>query len=157
MGKKSINGNKSVFQLRREELDLSREEASEKTGLSAERIERIENNKIEMTPDDAYKMANAYKAPHLCNHYCSHVCVIGCDYVSEVQTKDLRTITIEMLASLNAVNKHRERFIEIACDGEIGDDEMKDMLKIKVKLEEISALTDSLKFLMNKVIEDNKI
>lgn len=157
MGKKSVNEHKSAFQLRREELGLSREDASEHSGLSPERIERIENNKIEMTPNDAYQMANAYNSPNLCNYYCSNVCVIGGDYVPEVKVKDLRTITIEMLACLNSVNKHQERFIEIACDGEISRDEIADVLKIKEKLEEISTLTESFKLLVDKFIAENNV
>jgi hypothetical protein len=38
---------KTVYQLARDEMDISREKASELTGLEPYRIERIENEKME--------------------------------------------------------------------------------------------------------------
>ena len=52
-------------------------------------------------------MEEKYKTPGLCNYYCSHECPIGQKYVPEVQIKDLSQITLEMLASLNAMEKEK--------------------------------------------------
>lgn len=121
MGKKSIKENKNRYHLAREEMELTREEAADLLKvITADRIEKIENERIEPQPYDVLVMSQGYKKPSLCNYYCSHECPIGKEYVPEVQIKELSAIVIEMLASLNSVNKTKERLIDIAADGVIG-------------------------------------
>ena len=106
MGRASTKENKNKYQLIGEELGLSREKASELLEiLSPERLEKIENQRAEPHPDEVLLMAQKYKKPSLCNHYCSNQCPIGQQYVPEIQVKELSSIVLEMLASLNAVQK----------------------------------------------------
>ena len=78
MGKKSTRENKSIYQLAREEADMTREEASESMQfVSDSRIEKYESGKSPVQPDEVLAMAKAYKKPALCNYYCSHDCPIG--------------------------------------------------------------------------------
>lgn len=53
--------------------------------------------------------------------------------------KELSGIVLEMLASLNSVNKKRDRLIEIAADGKIDSDEIGDFVRIQEELEGIAA------------------
>ena len=48
------------------------------------RIEKIENERVEAHPEEILVMADKYKAPELCNYYCSNQCAIGRQYVPEV-------------------------------------------------------------------------
>ena len=58
MGSQSIRANKNIYQICREECELTRERASEMmTGVSASRIEKIEYNLQSMT-DDYIMMAH---------------------------------------------------------------------------------------------------
>lgn len=158
MGKKSIKENKNIYQLSRESLELTRDAASELMEyVSPDRIEKIESEKSLPHPDEVLVMAKAYKAPNLCNYYCSHECPIGQQYVPEVQMKDLSQITLEMLNSLNSVEKAKERIIEITVDGKITEDEIADFIKIKENLDEISHSVDSLSLWIEKSIADGKI
>lgn len=117
MGRKSTKENKNVYQTSRESLGLTREAAAEKLEfLSADRIEKIESEKSLPHPDEILAMADCYKNPSLCNYYCSHECPIGQECVPEVQMKDLSQITLEMLASLNTLNRDKDRLIEITVD-----------------------------------------
>lgn len=78
MARVSVKTNKSVYQLKREELGLSREKASELLdGIPPERIERIESGKFSAHPDEVIQMASKYQAPELCNYYCANECEIG--------------------------------------------------------------------------------
>lgn len=62
MGRLSIKKNKTQYQIFREELGLSREKASELLGwISADRIEKIENEKSLPHPDEVLEMSVAYK------------------------------------------------------------------------------------------------
>ncbi len=162
MPKISSKANKNIYQQTREKLELSRESASELLEwISPERIERIENEKSAPNPDEVLQMANKYKLPRLCNHYCANQCPIGQEYVPEIKAKELSQIVLEMLASLNSMNKRRERLIEITADGTISTDEIEDFIYIQEELERISVTVETLqlwseRMLANGVIDKDK-
>lgn len=146
MARASTKQNKTIYQRRREELELSREKASELLSvISPERIERIESGKFPAHPDEVIVMAEKYQYPHLCNYYCANECAIGKQYVPEIRIKDLSQIVLEMLASLNSVKKQQERLIEITVDGLIEEDELEDFIQIQEDLEKISITVETLK------------
>ena len=145
MPRASIKKDKTIYQQKREELGLTREKASELLdGIPPERIERIESGKFTAHPDEIMVMAKKYHAPHLCNYYCAHECEIGKQYVPEIKKKDLSQIVLEMLASLNSVQKKQERLIEITADGMIEKDEIGDFIRIQEELEKISITVETL-------------
>ena len=158
MGRKSTKENKNIYQTSREAVELTREAAAEQLQfISSDRIEKIENEKSLPHPDEILAMADCYKNPALCNYYCSHECPIGQEYVPEVKSKELSQITLEMLASLNSLDKQKARLVEITVDGIISEDEMEDFKKIQEQLEYISMAIDSLQLWVEKAIMDGKI
>ena len=77
MARVSTKENKNVYWQAREAIGLSREAASEVLEtIPPERIERIENERFLPHPDEVLLMAERYKAPMLCNYYCSQQCPI---------------------------------------------------------------------------------
>lgn len=158
MGKKSIKKDKNIYQICRENAELTRDKASELMEvISADRIEKIESEKSMAHPDEILIMAEHYKRPDLCNFYCSHECPIGQKYVPEVKMKELSQIILEMLATLNSLEKEKNRLIEITADGNISDDEYHDFLLIQDKLEKMSLTIDSLKLWVANTIASGKI
>ncbi|MCR5507276.1 MAG: helix-turn-helix transcriptional regulator [Lachnospiraceae bacterium] len=158
MGRSSIKENKSIYQLTREELKLTREKASELIGfMSPERIEKIENAKVNVQPDDVMALAECYKAPKLCNYYCANECPIGQKHVPEIEIKDLAQITIETLNSLNKINKEKDRLLEIIEDGMITDDELNDFVCIKKTLDKISLSVDTLQLWIDQAIANGNL
>ena len=158
MGRASTKENKNRYQLAREELGLTREEAADELKvLSADRIEKIENERMEPQPYDVLAMAQGYKKPSSCNYYCSHECPIGKEYVPEVQVKELSSIVLEMLASLNSVNKQKDRLIEITADGKISGDEIDDFIYIQEELERISITVETLQLWAEKMLANGVI
>lgn len=158
MGKKSIKENKNIYQTSREDLALTREQASALLEyISADRIEKIENERSLPHPEEVLTMAQCYKAPNLCNHYCSKECPIGQQYVPEVKMKDLSQIILEMVNSLNSLGVAQRRLIEITVDGEISKDEYADFATIQKQLSQISLAVDTLQLWFEKNIADGKI
>ena len=158
MGRVSTKENKTIYQNLREELDLSREKASELLeGITPERLERIENEKTVPHPEEVLLMSDKYKAPDLCNYYCANECPIGQQYVPEVQVKELSSIVLEMLASLNSVHKQKDRLIEIAADGKISGDEIDDFIYIQEELERISITVETLQLWSEKMLANGAI
>ncbi len=155
MGRKSNKEDKSIYQEQREKLDLTREKASELIGfISPAKLEKIENGKVAVQPEDVIALADCYKAPELCNYYCSQECPIGQQYVPEIKVKDLAQIAIETLNSLNKMNKEKDRLLEIVEDGQVTPDEYKDFFEIKKTLEKISLSVDTLQLWVDKSIAD---
>ena len=158
MGRASTKENKNRYQLIREELGLSREKASELLEtISPERLEKIENERSEPHPDEVLLMSQRYRKPSLCNYYCSNQCPIGQEYVPEVQVKELSSIVLEMLASLNSVHKQKDRLIEIAADGKITTDEIDDFIAIQEELERISITVETLQLWAERMLANGVI
>ena len=158
MGKKSTKENKNIYQIYREEMEYTREQASNiMEYITADRIQKIENEKSLAHPDEIILMASCYKSPDLCNYYCSHECPIGKHYVPEVKMKELSQITLEMLASLNSLEKEKNRLIEITADGRITEDEFHDFNMIRDQLNKISHSVNSLQLWLEKTIADGNL
>ena len=158
MGRASVKEDKTIYQTIREDLELSREKASELLEvITPERIERIENEKTMPHPEEILIMAEKYKVPDLCNHYCANQCPIGERYVPEIKVKDLSMIVLEMLASLNSMNKKKDRLIEITADGRIEGDEIEDLIYIQEELERISITVETLQLWVEKMLANGVI
>lgn len=158
MGRISMKENKNIYHICREELGLSREKASELLEvIPPERIEKIENEKSLPRPDEVLIMAEKYKVANLCNYYCANQCPIGREYVPEIQIKDLSQIVLEMLASLNSMQKKQERLIEITADGKIDENEIEDFILIQEELEKISITVETMRLWSEQMLANNVI
>lgn len=146
MGKASVKENKNIYQIKREENKLTRDQASEVVNIAPDRIERIENRGAVPYPDEVISMAAGYKDPSLCNYYCSKECEIGKQYVPEVSIKNLSQIVIEMVVSLNSMQNKKDRLMEIAVDNIVDKDQIEDFVEIQEELEKISILVETLQF-----------
>ena len=158
MARKSTKENKNIYQRTREALDLTREEASDLlVTMSPERIEKIENERTMPHPDEVLVMAQKYKQPSLCNYYCANQCSIGAQYVPEIKVKDLSQIVLEMLASLNSMQKEKDRLIEITVDGKVSGDELADFVAIQEQLEKISVAVETLQLWCERMMATGAI
>ncbi len=158
MARVSTKENKNLYHRTRESLQLTREAASELLeSITPERIEKIENERSLPHPDEVLVMAEKYKQPSLCNFYCANQCPIGQQYVPEVKIKDLSQIVLEMLASLNSMNKQKDRLIEITVDGEVSEDELKDFIYIQEELERISIAVETLQLWSERMLATGRI
>ena len=158
MARRSTKTNKNVYQRTRESLDLTREEASALlVTISPERIEKIENERSDPHPDEVLLMSDKYKQPSLCNYYCANQCPIGQQYVPEIKVKDLSQIVLETIASLNAMQRQKERLIEITVDGRITGDELEDFVQIQEELEKISIAVETLQLWCEGMLDTGAI
>ena len=158
MGRSSTRENKTRYQLAREELGLSREKASELLEtIAPERIEKIESERSLPRPDEVLIMAEKYKTPSLCNYFCARQCPIGQQYVPEIRSSELSDIVLKMLASLNAMDRKKERLIEIAADGTISKDEIDDFVRLQKELERISVTVETLQLWVEKMLANGRI
>ncbi len=157
MGRKSIKANKNIYQLSREKQGLTREAASElMVYISDDRIEKIESSKSLPHPEEIMTMADCYKNAALCNYYCSNECPIGMKYVPELELKELPSITLEVLNSLNQLQKKKDRMIEIAVDGKINPDEKKDFEEIMSELQRMAISANTLRLWLDQAAAESE-
>lgn len=152
----------TVYKKTRKAHEFTRDEVCDEALLRGkpiqpERLERIENGKFPISPDEVILLSEIYGEPTLCNHYCSKECPIGEVYVPEIKVKGLAQIVLEMLSSLNSMQKKKDRLIEITADGIIEDDEIKDFVHIQKELERISVTVETLQLWVEQMIADEKI
>lgn len=158
MPKVSNKENKNIYFRRREELKLTRDKASELLeSISPERIEKIENQRVEPHPEEILVMAEKYKSPELCNYYCANQCPIGIQYVPEVKVQNLSQIILKMVDSLNTVQDNQRRLISITADGMIDDTEIDDFVNIQEELEKISITVEALQLWTEQMIANGLI
>lgn len=158
MGRKSTKANKSIYQLTRESLDLTREKAGELIpGFSPERIEKIENGRIQVQPEDVMLMAEYYREPSLCNYYCANECPIGQVHALRTESKELGQIAVETLNALNKMSRSKERLLEIVEDGEVQPDEYEDFAEIKQILDKIALSVSNLQLWVNEQIAEGRL
>ena len=157
MGRKSIKANKNIYQLSREKQGLTREAASElMVYISDDRIEKIESSKSLPHPEEIMTMADCYKNAALCNYYCSNECPIGMKYVPELELKELPSITLEVLNSLNQLQKKKDRMIEIAVDDKINPDEKKDFEEIMSELQRMAISANTLRLWLDQAAAESE-
>ncbi|MCR5674629.1 MAG: helix-turn-helix domain-containing protein [Lachnospiraceae bacterium] len=153
MGRRSGREDRSIYLQCREEAGMTRAQASEALEfISESRLEKIETGKTPAQPEDILAMARAYRRPDLCNQYCAHTCPIGVKTVPEVKPRGLSQIVLGMLANLNALEKEKERLIEITEDERISDDELSDFVRIQSELDRIALTVESLRLWVNQTI-----
>ncbi len=158
MARTSAREDKNVYWQARDKMGLTREEASELLEtMPPERVARIEYEQFLPHPDEVLLMSEKYKDPMLCNYYCSQQCPIGQQYVPEIKIKDLSQIVLEMLASLNSMQRQTERLIDISADGIIDNEELKDFIRIQRELEKISITVETLQLWAEQMLATGKI
>ncbi len=158
MPKVSNKRNKNAYFRRREELKLTRDQASELLeSIPSERIEKIENERVEPHPEEILIMAQKYKSPELCNYYCSNQCPIGQQYVPEVKIQSLSQIVLKMIDSLNTLQDQQRRLISITVDGVINDTEIDDFVSIQEQLEKISITVEALQLWTEQMLANGAI
>lgn len=158
MARLSNKENKTMYQIVRENLGLSREKASTLlVTITPERLERIENEKFDVTPDEVLLMSKVYKCPKLCNYYCSNKCSIGKKYINELEVVGLEKIVLQVISSVNNLNKNKDLLIDIASDGKISDNEIDDFVNIKKELEKISNDANILNLWIEEMILNGNI
>ena len=153
MGRRSTKENKTIWQITREELGLTREKAGELIpGFSPERIEKIENGRTQIQPEDALLLAEYYKAPALVNYYCCNECPIGESHAVRAESKELTQIAVETLNAVNQMSRIKDRLLEIAEDGKVCVDELEDFMKIKNVLDKLAQSVSNLQLWMDEQV-----
>ena len=168
MGRVSVKKDKTVYQLAREELGLSRADATEyipgnpdfpgMRGISASMLAKMESGASAIQPSDVVAMAERYNKPELRNYYCCHECEIGRIDAPEVPLNTgVHEMLVNMAVALKSLDSKQTRLMEILVDGKLSEDEQADFDVIYDELEQVSRMVESLQLWCEKMkIEASK-
>lgn len=131
----------------------SREGAADIMSIDRGRLYRIESGLVNTYPEEVLLMADLYNAPELKNFYCREVCPLG-DDVPEISLCGLDRITIKALSALKDIDDIKESLLDITADGKITKDEIPKLNEIINELDELNAITQSLKVWAEKNLEE---
>lgn len=162
MGKMSTKVNKSIYQLTREELGLSRADATKfipgqpeypgMSGITENMLVKFENGDTTIQPEDVVAMAKRYNKPELRNYYCCNECAIGQIDAPEVTySGGIHEILVHMAVSIENINNDKIRLMEILQDGRVDCDEVEDYQNIYEELENISMTIEALQLWCEKM------
>ena len=158
MGRRSVKTNKSIYMVTREKQGLTREKASEIIdGISPGRLEKLENGKVAIQPEDVVMLARAYKEPGLCNYYCTHECAIGKKSIPVLEEKELPQISIEMVNAISRLHEKKELLLQIAEDGTVSEDEYADFTEVKTQIDKLVVSAETLKLWLDKATALGKV
>ena len=151
---------KTVYQLARDELKLTRVQAAMKMagdGMTVDRLTKVENGTLALHPEDVVAMSKGYNKPELRNYYCCNECPIGkIDAPEAVFQDNVHQILVNMAVSLESVNQKKNRLMEILADGEVDASEKRDFDTISEELDRISAIIESLQLWCEKMKLDKE-
>lgn len=124
----------------------SREKAAELLGVSPSTLADYELGLTKCIPaDNVVLMSDLYRAPELRSHYCSSECPIGKMDAHPVDMERLESITLKVLSSFQKMATAKDKLIDIASDGQIGEDEVEDFQEILKMLDSVSKHAQELK------------
>lgn len=142
----------------REQKGLTREKASELIdGITPGRLEKLENYRTAMQPEDVMLIARAYKEPGLCNYYCTHECAIGRIDRPEIEEKDLPQIAVELVNGIGRLNEKKDKLLQIAEDGTVGEEEYREFASIKELIDKLVVSGETLKLWLKKAEAEGKV
>ncbi len=127
----------------------SREGAADIMSIDRGRLYRIESGIASPYPEEIHLMADLYNAPELENYFCTNLCPLGGD-IPKAEIAGLDRITVRMLSSFRELEGAKELLLDITGDGVVDGSEKADMEKIIGKLEELEAVTQSMKLWAKK-------
>ena len=133
------------------------ESAQDLVYIERTKLLAIESGDKTPSPDDVVSMARAYDAPELCNYYCTNECPIGMKYVPKARLSDFSQVTIDIIASLNALSEEKDRMIAIARDGRVNDFERRDFDEILEKLSELERSIQGMKIWIKYAASSGKL
>lgn len=122
--------------------------------MSRERLYMIEQDdpsKRQADPSvfDVVEMSKAYKAPELCDYYCTQICPIGMGR-TQLMYGSLGEISAKLMSALHFLENSNDEIHRILADSKVADNEKAEFINIIRTLRDISYSADSLELWAKK-------
>lgn len=137
----------------------SRSGAAEYMNVSEDVVKDCELGLYKVMPvEHAVRMADAYNAPHLLNHYCLYYCPIGCNKPISDQNLSVEHVTVKLLKNLRVdqIEQMKVKLIDIAADGKVTDDKIIDLYAVLEYTRELQKTLSELEIIGKAILERGK-
>lgn len=134
----------------------SRAGAAEAMNVSDDVIKDAELGLYKCLPvDTVVRMADQYKAPELLNYYCLHECPIGNNRAISDSVSSIDRVTVQLIKQLRVdrLGCVKDLLVDIAEDGEVSDDEVDDLIRVRDYLRDLSKTISELETLTERVVK----
>lgn len=137
-----------------ERFKTAEKAAFELHDMSRERLLMIEQDdpsKRQADPSvfDVVEMSKAYKAPELCDYYCTQICPIGMGR-TQLMYGSLGEISASLMSALHFLENANDEIHRILADSKVADNEKNEFINIIRTLRDISYSADSLELWAKK-------
>lgn len=159
MSKYATKANENVFYLARSEAAkfndslASREGASEMLGTDRTRLARIELGSQDPLPEDVLLMADLYRRPELCNHYCTKICPIGKKTMEPMVEGSLPELAIRSFFAAHDIDQPAEEFLKMMEDGKLDSKDKERLEKILPEIRKTVNVFNTLLVMLSKELE----
>ena len=159
MSKYATKANENVFYLARSEAAkfddslASREGASEMLGTDRTRLARIEHGSQDPLPEDVLLMADLYRRPELCNHYCTKICPIGKKTMEPMVEGSLPELAIRSFFAAHDIDQPAEEFLKMMEDGKLDSKDKERLEKILPEIRKTVNVFNTLLVMLSKELE----
>lgn len=133
----------------------SRAGAAEAMNVSDDVIKDAELGLYKCLPvDTVVRMADLYHAPELLNYYCLHECPIGSGRALSDSVVTIDRVTVKLIKKLRVdqLGTIKDLLVDIAEDGEISDDEVMSLVRVRDYLRGLSETISELETLTERVV-----
>lgn len=131
----------------------SREGASEYLGMDRTRLSRIELDSQVPLPEDVLLMADLYRRPELCNHYCTRICPIGRKTMLPLIEGSLSEMAIKLYCAAHDMDEPAEKFLRMMADGKLDAMETEELAEIVPEIESFTNVLQSWLVIAKKQLE----
>lgn len=128
--------------------------AADLANMSEDAIKNTELGLEKCMPvDKAVILSDLYNAPNLLNYYCLNECPIGRNRPLSDKVLEIDRITVKLIKELKTseIEKIKDKLIDIADDGLVDEEELKDLEDVSDYLDEVSMTISELRILVNKM------
>ncbi len=137
----------------RKDKGLSREQAVDAMAkaISTDRLQRLENGKVALQPQDVLVMSKAYNMPELRNHYCTNKCPIGKEYTPQIEMcTNIYELLVNITLFIETAYNDRFKLLEKFAQGKTPAFDDNEFYEIQENLDKLSACIEALQIWYEK-------
>lgn len=145
-----------VREARRKKVHSNLKDAAPELGMGDRKLWEIENGMGSFSPEIMHHLGNVLdkRIPRI---YCSEICPIGKSYSRVADTRDLAISTLMIQQKYKSIQVTVfETLPEIACDGEVSDEEMPLLMESRRRLAELKDEIERLELWIELNLEKEK-
>ncbi len=127
----------------------SREGLADETGISRNRIVRIEAGTDIPTPEEARLIAMACRKPEIQRYYCYECCPLGRN-MPKITDESIDRLTVRAMSSMSKVDTAKELLLSVMADGFVEDDELPGIKKVLGLLDDLAEISVNLRIQLER-------